>query len=327
MADYRSKRISLGKPPVPDDLQGVSKEKIRKVLARINLDKNIDLIDCVFSLLDDETISFFRNAPTGTRFCDGATTAHLACHIGILQRGKSRLDREGRDYWIKPLTELGGIEPVLLHGEKFIYGHVVPKSGNSSYRLTEEFQTILKSPDDIWPQLLDVWTSQDSARARKAFHAEMLGLSKLMVETGHSDLIRSSIDHYAARFLRGYELIYVDDGDGDRITDDDRRKLAWAGVDLNLGGAMPDALLWNPETDRLWVIEAVTSDGEVDIHKVNKMTELMHRYGKSGIDFTTTYRTWKEAAARQGTYGNIAIGSYIWIQSDPAKHFRVETYE
>jgi hypothetical protein len=195
MTDYRNKRISLGEPPVPDELQGVSKEKIRKVLARINLDKNIDLIDCVFSLLDDETISFFRNAPTGTRFYHGATTAQLACHIGILQRGKNRLDREGRDYWIKPLAELGGIEPVLLHGEKFIYGHVVPKSGNSSYRLKEEFKTILKSPDETWPRLLDLWTSQDSARERKAFHAEMLELSKQMVGTGHSELIRSSVDH------------------------------------------------------------------------------------------------------------------------------------
>jgi hypothetical protein len=45
------------------------------------------------------------------------------------------------------------------------------------------------------------------------------------------------------------------------------------------------------------------------------------------VDFTTAYRTWKEAAARQGTHGNVAVGSYIWIQADPARHFRVESFE
>ena len=85
---------------------------------------------------------------------------------------------------------------------------------------------------------------------------------------------------------------------------------------------MPDALLWNPETDHLWVIEAVTSDGEVDAHKVAQMNRMAERCGKSGVGFTTTYRTWKEAAARQGKHQNIAY-SFIWIQGDPAKQFKV----
>ena len=94
-----------------------------------------------------------------------------------------------------------------------------------------------------------------------------------------------------------------------------------------LGDAMPDVLLWNPTTDRLWVIEAaVTSDGEVDHHKVNQLNNLAERSGKAGVDFTTVYRTWKEAAARQAAHQNIAVGSYIWIHADPAKHFRVESF-
>jgi hypothetical protein len=54
------------------------------------------------------------------------------------------------------------------------------------------------------------------------------------------------------------------------------------------------------------------------------MERLAARCGKSGVGFTTTYRTWKEAAARQSAHGNVAVGTYIWIQSDPAKHLRVE---
>ena len=43
---------------------------------------------------------------------------------------------------------------------------------------------------------------------------------------------------------------------------------------------MPDILLWNQKTDTLWVVEAVTSDGEVDLHKVQGLTRLAQRSGR-----------------------------------------------
>ena len=74
----------------------------------------------------------------------------------------------------------------------------------------------------------------------------------------------------------------------------------------------------------LWVIEAVTSDGEVDIHKVESLIKLTKRSGKSGVGFTTTYIDWNTAAKRQGKYKNIHVGTYIWIMNDPSKHFFVK---
>jgi hypothetical protein len=322
----RTQRMREGKEAVPIMLQGVTKNKIKAVLGHLDLDRNSDLVDGVFALLDDQTDSWFSKAPAGTKFCDGATTAHLACHIGILQRGNGKLDREGRDYWIKPLRDLGGIEPILFYEGKFIQGHVVAKSPNSSYRLAEDFKAILQASPDQWPSMLADWANEDAERKRKRFQAEMAEVSRQLVDTGHSDLIKASIDFYARKFLPGYEVIYVDDGDGDRITDEDRRKLAQAGIELKLGDAMPDVLLWNKETNQLWVIEAVTSDGEVDLHKVNQLNALARHYGKAGVGFTTAYLSWKDAAARQSIHGNIAVDTYIWIQADPAKHFRVESF-
>ena len=65
----------------------------------------------------------------------------------------------------------------------------------------------------------------------------------------------------------------------------------------------------NKETDHLWVIEAVTSDGEVDIHKKESLEAFAKRNGKSGVGFTTTYLTWKAAAARQSSQKNLADGT------------------
>ena len=74
---------------------------------------------------------------------------------------------------------------------------------------------------------------------------------------------------------------------------------------------MPDVLLFNKETDALWVIEAVTSDGEVDYHKQERMTEFAERNQKSGIGFTTAYETWKYAGARHSYPNAVKAGSNL----------------
>jgi BsuBI/PstI restriction endonuclease len=280
-------------------------------------------------LLDDTHASWFTKAPSGTKFCHGASTAHIACHVGILQRGQRKLDREGRDYWLKPFWELGGMEKVYFHSDTrtFIPGHPVAKSPNSAYRLADDFKQILTAPAGQWRGLLEDWIREDRIRQRLALQAELAEVARKQVDTKHSDLIRASCEYYVPHFLPGYEIIYTDEADGDRVSEPERHALYRAGVDIGLEDSMPDVLLWNPETDHLWVIEAVTSDGEVDHHKVSNLTALATRSGKSGIGFTTTYQTWSVAARRQGKHKNIAPGTYIWIQEDPSKHYLSESFD
>lgn len=308
--------------PLPDQLQGVTKTRIRAVLKAIDRESD-DIVDAVYALLDNLTPNLFSSARPGTRFCDGATTQQIAAHIGTLQREGSRLDREGRDYWIKPLRELGAIEPVYLQPETgaFILGHPVPKSPNSAYRLADEFRDILAASESEWELQLKDWIQKDRVRSRLELQAQMAELARKAVDTKHSDLILACQTVYAANFLPGYELIYVDDGDGDRITQAQREILAQAGIEITLSDAIPDLLLWNQTADALWVVEAVTSDGEVDLHKLRQLTILANRAGKAKINFTTAYQTWKAAAVRQGRYKNLPPGTYLWIMEDPTKHF------
>jgi hypothetical protein len=137
----RDDALAQGKEPVPAVYQGVTKDRIIAVLEAIDRHTD-DLVDAVFALLDDAHASWFTKAPSGTKFCDGASTAHIACHVGILQRGQRKLDREGRDYWLKPFWELGGMEKVYFHSDTrtFIPGHPVAKSPNSAYRLADDFK-------------------------------------------------------------------------------------------------------------------------------------------------------------------------------------------
>ena len=322
----RNQAMKAGTPPVANSYQGVSKKRIATVLARIDYNTG-DIVDAVFALLDDQHASWFTNAPQNAKFCDGAATAHIACHVGILQRGKGKLDREGRDYWLKPLWQIGAIEKVYFDSssKSFLPGHPVAKSSNSAYRLAPSFVGILKAPDDEWEALLARWAASDAIRKRLEVQAQLAEKSRAAADTKHSDLIRASVDHYVPAFLPDYEVLYVDEADGDRVTHADRERLAEAGVRIELADAMPDVLLWNRECRRLWVIEAVTSDGEIDYHKWQQMRLLAQRSGMTGIGFTTAYPTWRVAAMRQARFKNIYPGTFLWIQEDPTKHLFVST--
>jgi len=323
----RQQRTADGGPPVPDTFQGVSKERVRSVLRRLDRETD-DMVDVVFALLDNQTPSFYRAVRATHRVSDGASTAHICCLVGILQRGGNRLDREGRDYWIKPLREPGAIEPVYLHpaSNGFIDGWPVPKSGNCASRLSSDFVDILTAAEDEWQELLDIWTSEDNQRQRLRLQAAAAEASRRLVDTKHGDLITRCVKVYAPHFLPGFVVLYTDQTDGDRVTDAERQRLSDAGVHLQLGDAMPDVLLLHPGEARLWVVEAVTSDGEVDRHKVEQLSMLASRSGFVEIGFTTAYWSWKDAASRQGRHKNIAADTWVWIAEDPGKHFLAQAF-
>jgi hypothetical protein len=204
---YREEALRHGKEPIPEALQGVAKSKIREVLSLLDLESD-DLIDAVFALLDDTTLSWFSTAPEGAKFADGATTAHLGTHIGILQRGRSKLDREGRDYWIKPLRDVGAIELRYLspRTRRFVPGHPVAKSNNNCYRLAEDFVELLRTPLEDLEDVVRQWISEDRVRRRLQLQAEAARAARALVDTKHADLIDACLEHYVCLSDTGHPL-------------------------------------------------------------------------------------------------------------------------
>jgi hypothetical protein len=321
----RKAALDAGEKPVPTKYQCVSKKRIAEVLEEVDR-RTDDIVDAVFALLDNQLDSWFGKIAKQKKFCDGATTAHIACHVGILQRGFRKLDREGRDYWIKPLRDIGAIEPIYLQDRDFIHGHPVPKSSNSAYRLSDEFKKILQASEATWRKTLKTWIQKDRVLQRLDLQAKLADESRQHVDTKHSDLIEAACKYYLPKFFPEFEVLYIDDRDGDRIAEEAKTRMEKAGIEIKLDDAMPDVLAYNREADVLWVVEAVTSDGEVDLHKVKQMRDFAKRYGKKNIGFTTVYGSWKEAASRQGRFKNLAPDTYLWIQEDPSKHFLAETF-
>src|SRR6202044_1573773 len=106
-----------------------------------------------------------------------------------------------RGYWIQPLREIGAVEEITLFEGNFVPGHVKAKSPNSSYRLNEEFVSVLKAPHGEWEAELSRWASKDATRRRMEMQARAAEESKKAIDTGHKQLIKLSISIYAKHFL------------------------------------------------------------------------------------------------------------------------------
>ncbi len=68
----------------------------------------------------------------------------------------------------------------------------------------------------------------------------------------------------------------------------------------------------------------MTSDGEVDLFKNKMLKEFCNRQKKMFVGATTCYLDWKSAAKRQDKHKNLAIGTYLWIASDPSRIFEIK---
>ncbi len=304
---------------------GVPRERIERALRRLGRNTRNE-VSVIVALLDDDLPNGYPQVQEELPFSAGANTQHIFHHVGILQHGERQIDRENRNYLIKPLIELGVIERAHLDSKSksFLPGHPTPKSQNNCYRLTEEFRSLSRLPEQEFEEALDRWTNEDKVRERAQLQAAATERIE-RTEGSHADLVRAVLEFYAPRFLSGYEEVYTDLADGDRISGNQLEILRMAGLEPTLEDPSPDVLLWNRDEDAFWVIEAVTSDGEVDLTKVEAVRRMIARRGRPvRVNFTTAYRTWRDAGRRQERVKNLAPGSYVWVQSDAGRQFKVE---
>lgn len=139
--EYFQNLVAEGVRPPKKAMHGITKEQVRTALQFINKATD-DLVDVVYALLDDGFPNLFNS---DLPFSMGASTAHIGCYVGIFVRNGKKLDREGRDYWIKPLREVGAIEVVTYDkpSNSFVSGHLKAKSPNSAYRIDPEFIKVI----------------------------------------------------------------------------------------------------------------------------------------------------------------------------------------
>lgn len=285
----------------------------------------------IVALTDDNLPSPFSSlADDGQPFASAAGTRQIFERCMPLLGTDRRPDRELRDYWIRPLVDLGLVERVYVTpkegvdaGEPLIQvGVHYTKSARNAYRLDPEVRNLLDSPANEFDELLAGFVQGNAQRRMRALQARTASLPST-----HGALIIGAVGLLQETRLGQYLLLYVDDEDDARVENEWKPRLATFGLELTLADKFPDAILGHPETHGLWVVDAVVSDGEVDIDRRDAISEWAERQGCRVEGFVTAYRTWRDAARRQGAHKNIAPNTYMWIAEDAGKLWAAELLE
>lgn len=308
-------------------------ERIERLLSA--LDSYTDLRAAVLlALTDDETPNdrFRTLADAGLPISASARTeqlfAYAAPRLGLAE-GK-KVDREQRDYVFPQLGELGLIERSYVlsaaeakqRGRLIEFGVHVPKSSSNCYVLSHEARDLLlESPVDQWEDELTAFVHGTEERRLRLLQRESAAAA---VGTTHAALIRAAADALQAEKLRDFELVYVDDADGDRIRPEWEQKLQPLNLMPSLETPFPDAILVNESSRSVWFVDAVVSDGEIDEFRAGELQRFAESRGYSVAGHTTAYETWQRAAARQARMKNLAVGSTVWIAEDGGKLFAVD---
>jgi hypothetical protein len=245
-----------------------------------------------------------------------------------------KVDREQRDYAVLPLRELGIVEKafvvpqpelVAFGGELVVRGFHRSKSGNNAYVLTEEARDLLAVQEDEWASRLSEFVTADPNR--RVRRLEKLSQERVQRVTSgksrHAALIEASVEALQQTRCQDFELVFIDDADGDRIRDEWRQKLEPLGLMPDLDSRWPDAIL--VRGNEVWFVDAVVSDGEIDPVRKEELEAWASSKGFLAAGHTTAYEDWKRAGARQSGHKNLAVGSTLWIAEDGGKLLAIES--
>jgi hypothetical protein len=288
-------------------------------------------------LSDDETLHpEARLASQGIPISGGASTRGLFDAAGKNLGRSNRIDRETRDYVFPQLIDVGLVERIHINsramaeetGRLFVRGqHLVAKSPNSGYVLTEDAQQLLMEvASEQWPSALEGWLGQSKTRRQQLLKkAKRDALAAAAPANKHSVLIEQCVDALLDSAAEGFELVFIDDSDGDRIQKRWQARLEELNLMPDLDSRWPDAILFDPIEQAVWFVDAVISDGEIDEPRAKDLRLWAKKRGYRIGGMTTAYETWKRASSRQTSQANLAISTALWIAEDGGKLFEVRS--
>jgi hypothetical protein len=314
--------------------------RIEDLLERLDLDGDrVGSLrrEVLVVLGDDKTPHPMRRlAMAGYPISAGAGTRPLFDAAARNLDRPGRFDRELRDDVFPVLIIVGLLDKIHVNskqawketGQLIVRGHhPIAKSPNSGYALTPEArELLLETPDDKWPSSRDAWLAESQSRRQQTMR-KTAGekVEAATPASKHAVLIQQCVAALQNSVAAGFELVFVDDADGDRIQEQWRNRLEALGLEPDLASRWPDAILVDSRTRTLWFVDAVTSDGEIDEPRARDLRDWAEQRGYEVAGMTTAYASWKKAGARQASRGNLATGTTIWIAEDGGKLLRVDS--
>lgn len=133
---------------------------------------------------------------------------------------------------------------------------------------------------------------------------------------GQNPLVRDILDLFCPEFAPGAELIYVGDTADKNATRYGlfrKERLAELGVTLGEHGKMPDVIVYRPDKNWLYLIEAVSGHGPFDHTRLEAMRRLF-AHSTAGLVYVTAFPDRKRL---QKYVGVIAWETEVWVAEAP----------
>lgn len=129
---------------------------------------------------------------------------------------------------------------------------------------------------------------------------------------GQNPLIKTVIEEFCPRFVRGGTIVYIGDAENKFLHLEDRY-LNRLGVVMSSPAKMPDVVVHDKRRNWLVLIEAVTSAGPVDGKRRKELKELFAGC-KSGLVFATAFRS---RDVMRSFLTQISWETEVWVAEDP----------
>jgi type II restriction enzyme len=190
------------------------------------------------------------------------------------------------------------------------------------YALTTEVLSLIRSFDSpAWSaQLAEVLAKRvtlmevyNKRRHTQLVPARMPDGKTLHLSPGKHNILEAAIvEEFAPRFAPGAFLLYL----GDAAKKEfylSRETLTKLKVPVDEHGKLPDVVLYDPDANRLFLVEAVTSHGPVSPKRLYELEELLSDVDAIRI-YVSAFPDFKEFKSHAA---EIAWETEVWIQESP----------
>ena len=129
---------------------------------------------------------------------------------------------------------------------------------------------------------------------------------------GQNVLLKQMIYDFCAYFIPGGEVLYIGDADS-KLMHFEKEQLAKLGVVINTHGKLPDLVVYQPEKNWLFLMEAASSHGPVDAKRYGELSSVFAG-SKAGLVYVSCF---PDRAVMRKFLATLAWETEAWCASDP----------
>ncbi|MDK8718725.1 BsuBI/PstI family type II restriction endonuclease [Corynebacterium pseudodiphtheriticum] len=195
-------------------------------------------------------------------------------------------------------------------------------SSKNVYRLSDEALRVLHSyQTSIFESRLTSYLKKAGtlkeryAAARKLSHFDLAlpsGVKVSLKSGGQNQLIKDIIRKFCPQFIPNGKVLYIGDAD-QKLGFYDKKTLHSLGVCLEEHGKMPDLIVYQPDKNWLFLMEACTTHGPIDHWRYGELTSLFSS-SKAGLVLVSCF---PDRATLRKFIPQLAWETEAWVAQEP----------